>query len=226
MKQSKLTSIVIALMAISHDRIDYPAGSVFEVPEKDVVFLKMAKCVREPTADELKAYEERQTLATVTATQPEETDHAGLQPQPPSDSEPDAPQAKVVKVVEANSETVQAETIGAVRIPPAETPVEEAVEPEPVEAVQPETVEADPEAVQAETIGSVKMPPAETVEVVEPETPQPEPEAVANPYDGWLKKDLNAELDKRGIDHDATATNDTLEALLIEDDAVQATAAS
>ena len=186
MKQTqKLSRIVIALMAISHDRIDYPAGSVFEVPEKDVVFLKMAKCVREPTADELKAYEERQTLATVTATQPEETDHAGLQPQPPSDSEPDTPQSKVVKVVEA-----------------------------------------DPEAVQAETIGSVKMPPAETVEVVEPETPQPEPEAVANPYDGWLKKDLNAELDKRGIDHDATATNDTLEALLIEDDAVQATAAS
>ena len=186
MKQTqKLSRIVIALMAISHDRIDYPAGSVFEVPEKDVVFLKMAKCVRDPTADELKAYEERQTLATVTATEPDDTDHAGLQPQPPSDSEPDAPQAKVVKVVEANSETVQ-----------------------------------------AETIGSVKMPPAETVEVVEPETLQPEPEAVANPYDGWLKKDLNAELDKRGIDHDATATNDTLEALLIEDDAVQATAAS
>ena len=191
MKQSKLTSIVIALMAISHDRIDYPAGSVFEVPEKDVVFLKMAKCVRDPTADELKAYEERQTLATVTATQPDTTDHAGLQPQPPSDSEPDAPQAKVVKVVEANSETVQAETIGAVRIPPAETPVEEAVEPEPVEAVQPETVEAV------------------------------EPEAVINPYDGWLKSDLNAELDKRGIERDVTR-NDELEALLMADDASRA----
>ena len=192
MKQTqKLSRIVIALMAISHDRIDYPAGSVFEVPEKDVVFLKMAKCVREPTADELKAYEERQTLATVTATQPEETDHAGLQPQPPSDSEPDAPQAKVVKVVEANSETVQAETIGAVRIPPAETPVEEAVEPEPVEAVQPETVEAV------------------------------EPEAVINPYDGWLKSDLNAELDKRGIERDVTR-NDELEALLMADDASRA----
>ena len=192
MKQTqKLSRIVIALMAISHDRIDYPAGSVFEVPEKDVVFLKMAKCVREPTADELKAYEERQTLATVTATQPEETDHAGLQPQPPSDSEPDTPQAKVVKVVEANSETVQAETIGAVRIPPAETPVEEAVEPEPVEAVQPETVEAV------------------------------EPEAVINPYDGWLKSDLNAELDKRGIERDVTR-NDELEALLMADDASRA----
>lgn len=192
MKQTqKLSRIVIALMAISHDRIDYPAGSVFEVPEKDVVFLKMAKCVRDPTADELKAYEERQTLATVTATQPDTTDHAGLQPQPPSDSEPDAPQAKVVKVVEANSETVQAETIGAVRIPPAETPVEEAVEPEPVEAVQPETVEAV------------------------------EPEAVINPYDGWLKSDLNAELDKRGIERDVTR-NDELEALLMADDASRA----
>ena len=188
MKQSKLTSIVIALMAISHDRIDYPAGSVFEVPEKDVVFLKMAKCVRDPTADELKAYEERQTLATVTATQPEETDHAGLQPQPPSDSEPDTPQSKVVKVVEA-----------------------------------------DPEAVQAETIGSVKMPPAETVEVVEPEPevtkPEPvEPASVPNPYDGWLKSDLNAELDKRGIERDVTR-NDELEALLMADDAQQAQAA-
>ena len=192
MKQTqKLSRIVIALMAISHDRIDYPAGSVFEVPEKDVVFLKMAKCVRDPTADELKAYEERQTLATVTATQPEETDHAGLQPQPPSDSEPDTPQSKVVKVVEADPETVQAETIGAVRIPPAETPVEEAVEPEPVEAVQPETVEAV------------------------------EPEAVINPYDGWLKSDLNAELDKRGIERDVTR-NDELEALLMADDASRA----
>lgn len=186
MKQTqKLTSIVTALMAISHNRVEYAKGATFEVDEKDIVFLNLAGCVRDPTADELKAYEERQTLATVTATEPDDTDHAGLQPQPPSDSDPDAPPSKVVKVVEA-----------------------------------------DPEAVQAETIGSVKMPLAETVEVVEPETLQPEPEAVANPYDGWLKKDLNAELDKRGIDHDATATNDTLEALLIEDDAVQATAAS
>ena len=191
MKQSKLTSIVTALIAISHNRVDYPKGATFEVDEKDIVFLNLAGCVRDPTADELKAYEERQTLATVTATQPDTTDHAGLQPQPPSDIEPDAPQAKVVKVVEANSETVQAETIGAVRIPPAETPVEEAVEPEPVEAVQPETVEAV------------------------------EPEAVINPYDGWLKSDLNAELDKRGIERDVTR-NDELEALLMADDASRA----
>ena len=192
MKQTKrLNAIVVAMMAISHNRINYPEGALFEASQKDVVFLKMAKCVRDPTADELKAYEERQTLATVTATQPDTTDHAGLQPQPPSDSEPDAPQAKVVKVVEANSETVQAETIGAVRIPPAETPVEEAVEPEPVEAVQPETVEAV------------------------------EPEAVINPYDGWLKSDLNAELDKRGIERDVTR-NDELEALLMADDASRA----
>lgn len=192
MKQTKrLNAIVAAMMAISHNRINYPEGALFEASQKDVVFLKMANYVREPTVDELKAYEERQTLATVTATEPDDTDHAGLQPQPPSDSEPDAPQAKVVKVVEANSETVQAETIGAVRIPPAETPVEEAVEPEPVEAVQPETVEAV------------------------------EPEAVINPYDGWLKSDLNAELDKRGIERDVTR-NDELEALLMADDASRA----
>ena len=179
MKQSKLTSIVIALMAISHDRIDYPAGSVFEVPEKDVVFLKMAKCVRDPTADELKAYEERQTLATVTATQPEETDHAGLQPQPPSDSEPDA-----VEVVEAEAvEVVEAE-------PVVET----------VEAPQPEAIEP--------------------VQAVEPETVEPQPNKSA--YNDWLKKDLNAELDKRGIEHDAAARNDDLELLLINDDNQQA----
>lgn len=137
MKQSKLTSIVTALMAISHNRVDYPKGATFEVDEKDIVFLNLAGCVRDPTADELKAYEERQTLATVTATQPEATDHAGLQPQPPSDIEPDA---------------------------------------------------------------------------------------VTNAYDGWLKKDLSAELDKRGIEHDAAARNDDLEALLIADDEYQAQA--
>ena len=180
MKQTqKLSRIVIALMAISHDRIDYPAGSVFEVPEKDVVFLKMAKCVRDPTADELKAYEERQTLATVTATQPEETDHAGLQPQPPSDSEPDA-----VEVVEAEAvEVVEAE-------PVVET----------VEAPQPEAIEP--------------------VQAVEPETVEPQPNKSA--YNDWLKKDLNAELDKRGIEHDAAARNDDLELLLINDDNQQA----
>lgn len=147
MKQTqRLSSIVVALMAISHNRIDYPAGTVFEAPEADVVFLRMSGCVREPTSDELKAYEERQTLAQVEATEPDDTDHAGLQPQPPSDIEPD---------------TV-----------------------EPVEAVEAETA----------------------------------PESVTNPYQGWLKKDLNAELDKRGIEHDAAARNDDLELLLINND--------
>ena len=147
MKQTqRLSSIVVALMAISHNRIDYLAGTTFEAPEADVVFLKMAKCVREPTADEIKAYEERQTLAQVEATEPDDTDHAGLQPQPPSDIEPD---------------TV-----------------------EPVEAVEAETA----------------------------------PESVTNPYQGWLKKDLSAELVKRGIEHDAAARNDDLELLLINND--------
>lgn len=224
MKQTqKLNAIVVAMLAISHNRVDYPAGTVFEAPEKDVMFLKMAKYVREPTADELKAYEERQTLATVTATEPDNTDHAGLQPQPPSDSEPvtagglqgkvvidelnhiepkapqvEVPQPTVVQVVEADPETVQAETIGAVKIPPSETPVEEAVDPEPVEAAEPEPEVTKPEPV--------------------------EPASVPNPYDGWLKADLNAELDKRGIEHDAYARNDDLEALLMADDATQADA--
>lgn len=163
MKQTqRLSSIVVALMAISHNRIDYPAGTTFEAPEADVVFLKMAKCVREPTADEIKAYEERQTLAQVEAAEPDDMDHAGLQPQPPSDSEPVA-----VEVVEA----------------------------ETIEVVEPDTVEPV-EAVEAETA----------------------PESVTNPYQGWLKKDLNAELDKRGIEHDAAARNDDLELLLINND--------
>ena len=186
MNKTYLASVILAaLYPISHNNTLYQAGELLELSDTDAKFLRLSKCVREPTVDELKSYQELQNPAPIITANENDTDHAGLQPQPPSDSDPDAPQSKVVKVVEA-----------------------------------------DPEAVQAETIGSVKMPPAETVEVVEPETPQPEPEAVANPYDGWLKKDLNAELDKRGIDHDATATNDTLEALLIEDDAVQATAAS
>ena len=60
MKQTHtLNRIVVAMMAISHNRVDYPAGAVFEAPEKDIVFLEMAKYVREPTADELKAYGSR-----------------------------------------------------------------------------------------------------------------------------------------------------------------------
>ncbi len=171
MKQTqRLSSIVVALMAISHNRIDYPAGTTFEAPEADVVFLRMSGCVREPTADEIKAYEERQTLAQVEAAEPDDMDHAGLQPQPPSDSEPVA------------VEVVEAETI-------------EVVEPEPV---------------------------GETVEAIEPETVEPQPNKSA--YDGWLKKDLNAELDKRGIEHDAAARNDDLEELLNADDNQQANA--
>lgn len=190
----KLSRIVIALMAISHDRIDYPAGSVFEVPEKDVVFLKMAKCVRDPTADELKAYEERQTLATVTATQPDTTDHAGLQPQPPSDSEPDT------------SGGLQGHVI-----------IDElsANKPEPVEVLDPENVEAP----QTESVEPIETVEPERAQVVEVETV--EPEAITNPYKDWLKKDLNDELDKRGIERDVTR-NDDLEALLIADDQAKA----
>ena len=160
MKQTHtLNRIVVAMMAISHNRVDYPAGAVFEAPEKDSVFLEMAKYVREPTADELKAYEARQTLATVTATEPDDINHVGLQPQPPSDSEPNTSgglQGHVI-IDELNAN--------------------------------------DPELV-----------------------------AAANPYDGWLKKDLSAELTTRAIEHDATARNDDLEALLIADDAKQADA--
>lgn len=164
-KTSKLNAIVVAMMAISHNRVDYPAGAVFEAPQKDIVFLKMAKYVREPTVDELKAYEERQTLATVTATEPAANNHAGLEAKPSSDNEDAA---------DVNAEGWDGKTANA---------------------PQPETVEP---------------------EVVEP----------VNVYDGWLKKDLNAELDKRGIEHDATARNDELEALLVADDAAQAQAAS
>lgn len=161
MKQTqKLTSIVTALMAISHNRVDHPKGATFEVDEKDIVFLNLAGCVRDPTDDELKAYEARQTLATVTATEPEV-------PQVPIHTEPE--------VVE------------------------------PVEVVELKVVEAEPvvevEAVDAETA----------------------PEASVNPYDGWLKSDLNKELDKRGIERDVTR-NDELEALLMADDAHKAQA--
>lgn len=184
MKQnSKLNAIVVAMMAISHNRVDYLAGTVFEAPQKDVVFLKMAKYVREPTADELKAYEERQTLATATATEPDANDHAGLEAKPSSDNE-DAAEAP-----QPETETVELEVVEL-----------EVVELEPVIEDAPKT---EPE-------------------VIEPETT--EPAVVTNPYDGWLKKDLNAELDNRGIEHDATARNDELEALLNVDDAKQANA--
>lgn len=160
MKQTqKLTSIVTALMAISHNRVDHPKGATFEVDEKDIVFLNLAGCVRDPTDDELKAYEARQTLATVTATEPEQ---------------PDVPQVPIH------------------------------TEPEAVEPVEVVEFEAD----------EPKLEGWENKDSNEP----------VNVYDGWLKKDLNAELDKRGIEHDASARNDELEALLMADDAHKAQA--
>lgn len=186
MKQTRLSrSIVVALMAISHNRIDYPAGSVFEVPEKDVVFLQMSGYVREPTADELTAYEERQTVAQVEATEPDESNHAGLVPKPTSDNEPDAP------VIDESQSTTKTHDIApSTEEAPAEQP--EQVTAEEVEMLQPEAVES---------------------------------EVAKSPYDGWLKKDLNAELDGREIEHDAAARNDELEALLVADDAAQSKAA-
>lgn len=43
-------------------------------------------------------------------------------------------------------------------------------------------------------------------------------------YGTWLKADLNAELDKRAIEHDPKATNEALVALLEADDAKRDTA--
>lgn len=174
MKQTQtlnLNRIVVALMAISHNRVDYPAGTVFEAPEKDVVFLKLAKYVREPTSEELAAY------------------RASLAPQPITTT-PDFNTANDNELPQRTTATDEPDTA---------EPKPETVEPEPVvEAPQPE-----PELVVTETV-------------------EPEPvEAVTNPYDGWLKADLNAELDKRGIEHDAYARNDELEALLVADDAKQ-----
>lgn len=205
MKQTKrLNVIVAALMAISHNRINYPAGSVFEVSAQDVTFLRMSGAVREPTSDELKVYEERQTLATVTATAPDNTEHAGLQPQPPSDSEPDTSVINAPKppTTEAHHITPPVNEVQTIGLPVEPEAVIEAPQPEPVAAI--ETVKAvEPEIIEA-------------VEVAE---------SVKNPYGGWLKKDLNVELDGREIEHDATARNDDLEALLLADDAKQVQAA-
>ena len=46
----------------------------------------------------------------------------------------------------------------------------------------------------------------------------------SNAYGNLTKAQLNAELDKRGIAHDAKATNAELEALLVADDEKKATA--
>lgn len=195
MNKTYLASVILAaLYPISHNNTLYQAGELLELSDTDAKFLRLSKCVREPTVDELKSYQELQNPAPIITANEDDTDHAGLEDKPSSDNEDAA---------DVNAEGWDDKVDDA--------PVVE------VEAPQPETVEPEP---------VVEAPPQTELEVVEPETLQPEPEAVANPYDGWLKKDLNAELDKRGIDHDATATNDTLEALLIEDDAVQATAAS
>lgn len=197
MKQTqKLNAIVVAMLAISHNRVDYPAGAVFEAPEKDVVFLKLAKYVREPTSEELAAY--RASLAPKPITTVSHFDIANDNELPQRTTATDEPDNTVIDATNdsaAAPETIEPELV--------ET---ETAEPKTVEAVQPETIEP-------------------VVEAPQPETVEPEPvEAVTNPYDGWLKADLNAELDKRGIEHDAYARNDDLEALLMADDATQADA--
>lgn len=64
-----------------------------------------------------------------------------------------------------------------------------------------------------------------TTELAQTDTPSSDvPSNDSNVYGNLTKAQLNAELDKRGIAHDAKATNAELEALLVADDEKKATA--
>ncbi len=197
MNKTHLASVILAaLYPISHNNAMYQAGELLEVAAADAVFLKLSKCVREPTSDELKACQELHNPA----------------PTAPVNDGNELPQ-RTTATDEPNNEGWDDKANAAPQSVP-ETVRPEPVEPEPVEATQPEAIE------------SVEVLEPEPVEVVEVEAVDGEtaPEASNNPYDGWLKKDLNAELDKRGIEHDAAARNDDLELLLINDDNKKANA--
>lgn len=206
MNKTHLASVVLAaLYPISHNNMPYQAGELLEVSAADAVFLKLSKCVREPTGDELKAYHALQNPVPITPVN-NGTDDNELPQRTTATDEPDMSGGLQGHVIIDDPMNSESETIEAVELV-------EAPQLEP-ETVEPETIEPVVEAPQPETVEP------EAVEAVEPETVEAvEPEAVTNPYDGWLKADLNAELDKRGIEHDAYARNDELEALLMADDA-------
>lgn len=179
MQQTKLaTAIMAAVYAIRHNGIDYEADDLFEVPKTQAVFLRMAKCVREPTASEIEDWQAQKQAEQQAATlYVNEEELPAVQPVT-DDNQTATDMAADVVVDDAYADTDHAVVTG-------------------------EEVNA-PEAV------------SETEAVSE------QPDEKANPYDGWLKKDLNAELDKRGIEHDDKARNDELEQLLLDDDAKQA----
>ncbi|WP_019672305.1 hypothetical protein [Psychrobacter lutiphocae] len=188
MQQTKLTmAIVAALYTIRHNGIDYEAGDLFEVPKTQAVFLRMAKCVREPTASEIEDWQAQkqaeQQAATLYINEEElptpqhavATDSTETADAVTDDNQTATDMAADVVVDDAYADTDHADVV----------------------------------------IG-------EAVSLPESDVAEEEISKSTNPYDGWLKKDLNAELDKRGIDHDDKARNDELEQLLIDDDAKQA----
>ena len=175
MSKTYLASVIFAaLYPISHNNTMYQAGELLEVTADDAVFLRLSKCVREPTSDELKSYQALQN------------------------PEPIAP---VNDGIGSDNELPQRTT----------------ATDEPVEVIEPETVAPAP----VEVVEATQPEPVEVVEAVHPKPETVEPETV-NPYGGWLKKDLSAELTTRAIEHDTAARNDELEALLMADDQAKA----
>lgn len=195
---SHLASVILAaLMPIKHNGKDYRAGQLLEVNEKDAVFLRMGGCVREPTTEELAAYEQKSyeaqrpphaqthnTLVTHEGVQ-QLQDHTEPEELPSDTTGPHADEltGTPVDVPEANAKQA--------------TDIEVGIDADAGNAISEEG---------SDDTGKT----------------QSNDDKPVNPYDGWLKKDLNAELDKRGIEHDHSARNNELEALLIADDAKQA----
>ena len=180
---SHLASVILAaLMPIKHNGKDYRAGQLLEVNEKDAVFLRMGGCVREPTTEELAAYEQ----CKIPLNPPLEKGEIKTVPpliDVPDDTTDTTLTGTAVDVPVANAEQV--------------TDIEVGIDADANNAISEES---------NDDTGKT----------------QSNDDKPVNPYDGWLKKDLNAELDKRGIEHDHSARNNELEALLIADDAKQA----
>lgn len=122
-----------------------------------------------------------------------------------------------------NSAPVVSESVAPVTpIVPIAIPVVAPVSA-PVAEPKIETTTTSTAETTAEPLATVE--PMVTAEPAQSGTPSSDsPSNDSNAYGNLTKAQLNAELDKRGIAHDAKATNAELEALLVADDEQKATA--
>lgn len=135
--------------------------------------------------------------------------------------EPVSPSVSAIEMatpVTNNPPTVQVGLPSAVAPQPVDTTLATALVNAAAPTATPEKV-AEP---IAETVATPEISPTSTTEPVAQISSTDLPSNDNNAYGKLTKAELNTELDKRGITHDAKAINADLEALLVADDSKKA----